>query len=61
MHRGFFYAGAFLAVFFFKIPSFLVVIASILGGLAIGFFSGNLKKIKKDDGTRPAASLQEEK
>ena len=44
-----FYLAAFIAVFFFKIPSFLVVIASILGGLAIGFFSGNLKKINKDE------------
>ncbi|MCR4579086.1 MAG: chromate transporter [Treponema sp.] len=39
-----FYAGAFIAVFFFKVPSFLVVITAILGGLLIGFFSGNLKK-----------------
>lgn len=40
-----FYACAFLAVFFLKIPTFLVVIAAVLGGIAIGFFSGNLRKI----------------
>ncbi len=55
-----FYAGAFLAVFFFKVPSFLVVITAILGGLLIGFFSGNLKKAAQaDDSTSEAAPVKE--
>ncbi|MCR5763785.1 MAG: chromate transporter [Treponema sp.] len=40
-----FYAASFCAIFFLKIPSVAVIVASAIAGVLIAYFSGNLKKV----------------
>lgn len=43
-----FYALAFCAIFFLKIPSVIVIIVSAIAGILIAYFSGNLKKTEEE-------------
>ncbi len=44
-----FYAAAFIAIFFYKVPSVCVIIFAAIAGIVIGLLSGNLKKKSTTD------------